>query len=337
MSTNNLDRKQLLLDVSKADAHLISANGRPGRPWLISCVAAMKTMVEVVKKIISVISKGDILARKKYSMTEARIRRFIKEGRGKGVGPNYKPWHMVSDVPSLGRVHRPYGNKTRRQHHLLSDNEYFAFLLFEWDDNIVDIREQYPFIDRRETMEIAARHGIRHPVDPQSGALWVITTDFLLTIRNVNGTSLIARTVKQAETLGNKRTLEKLEIERRLCERHHVEWKILTNQQLKNQFTANLAWIYDNNVLDLDSPVSIADEILCKEIARIKSAEPYVPIKNACRIIDERIGWSKGDALAGLRRLLWRKRITTNLNVPKLSDLPISEFEIAKGNLSHEE
>lgn len=267
------------------------------------------------------------MARKKYSMTEARIRRFIKEGRGKGNGANYKPWHTVADVPSLGRVHRPYGNKARRQHHLLSDNEYFAFLLFEWDDDIIDIREQYPLLDRRETMEIAARCRIRHPVDPQSGALWVMTTDFLLTIRTQTGTDLIARSVKQSEDLANKRTLEKLEIERRVWERRQVGWKILTEKQLKSQFTSNLAWIYDNDIFDRESQEHILDRF-CQEFDRIKFSDQYLSVKKACRIIDARMGCVDGDGLAMLRALLWNKRITTNLNLPKLSDQPIREFAL---------
>ncbi len=276
------------------------------------------------------------MARKKYSMTEARIRRFIREGRGKGDGPNYKPWHKVSDVPSLGRVHRPFGIKASRQHHLLSDNEYYAFLLFEWDDRVIDIREQYPLLDRRETVEIAARCGVKYPVDPLSGALWVLTIDFLLTVKTKNGTELIARTVKQAESLSDKRTLEKLEIERRFWECRKVEWKILTDQQLKNQFTSNLAWIFDKETNLINRQNSIIDETLCREIPLIKSVEPYIPIKKACGVIDEQSGYPQGDSLAALRRLLWCKRILTNLNLSRLSDLPISEFELAKGAFNHE-
>lgn len=275
------------------------------------------------------------MARKKYSMTEARIRRFIQEGRGKGSGAEYKPWHTVADVPSLGRVHRPYGNKTKRQHHLLSDNEYFAFLLFEWDDNVIDIREQYPLLDRRETTEIAARYGIKHPVDPQSGALWVMTTDFLLTIETESGTDLVARSIKQSDDLANQRALEKLEIERRYWERRQIEWKLLTEEQLKSQFTSNLAWIYDNDIFDRRSREHILDRF-CQEFVLIKSTDQYLPVKKACRIIDERMARVEGDGLATLRTLLWCKRITTNLDLSKLFDQPISKFALWKGAPVHE-
>ena len=118
------------------------------------------------------------MARKRYGFNEAKIKRYTRQGRGAGVGKDYKPWVTVADVPSLGRVHRVFCPKTEREHHLLSDNEYYAFLLQWWNDNVIDIREQFPLLDRKKTLEIAALCGIRHPVDPISGALWVITTDF---------------------------------------------------------------------------------------------------------------------------------------------------------------
>lgn len=39
-------------------------------------------------------------------MDEALIARCLKDGRGTGLGADYKPWPRISDVPSLGRSHR---------------------------------------------------------------------------------------------------------------------------------------------------------------------------------------------------------------------------------------
>ena len=272
------------------------------------------------------------MARKKYSMTEARIRRFIREGRGKGSGSNYKPWHRVSDVPSLGRVHRPFGNKAGRQHHLLSDNEYFSFLIAEWDDNVIDIREQFPLLERHETVEIALSCGVKHPVDPHSQALWVLTTDQLLTVNTNNGIQLVARTIKQADDLGDERTLEKLEIERRYWMRRGVAWEIVTNLQLKNQYTKNLALIFDNQALDPERQQSMINEVVYRELVKVKHLHPYTPVKIICSSIDRQYGYLNGESLAALRRLLWSKRIWIDLNVRNIQDLPIHQFEILKGN-----
>ena len=61
------------------------------------------------------------MTRRRYVFDEARVQRFLAEGRGTGDGPHYRPWLQVQDVSSMGRSHRPFGIKTQRVHHLLSD------------------------------------------------------------------------------------------------------------------------------------------------------------------------------------------------------------------------
>ena len=91
-----------------------------------------------------------------YGFDEAKIARFLKEGRGVGAGPNYTPWLTVQDVPSRGRSHRFEGRVTGRIHQLLSDLEYRALLIYDWSDAVSDIREQFP-LDRDDTRLALAR------------------------------------------------------------------------------------------------------------------------------------------------------------------------------------
>ena len=71
------------------------------------------------------------MAKSQQSLSELQIVRRIKDGRGQGFGKQYRPWLYVQDVPSEGRSHRIYSHKTGRVHHLLSDLELAAFLVFE--------------------------------------------------------------------------------------------------------------------------------------------------------------------------------------------------------------
>lgn len=124
----------------------------------------------------------------RYGFDEAKITRFRKEGRGLGVGFDYKPWLTVGDVPSHGRAQRLRGIHTDRFHHLLSDGERNAFLIFDHFDNATDIREQIP-LDDEETQAIAEDACIRHPVDRTSRVPLVQTTDFLIDLEQ-NGRSV---------------------------------------------------------------------------------------------------------------------------------------------------
>jgi hypothetical protein len=49
---------------------------------------------------------------KKYEWTEAKFKKYLKEGRGQGTGKDYKPWLKTYSVPSRGKraPHRAYEN-----------------------------------------------------------------------------------------------------------------------------------------------------------------------------------------------------------------------------------
>lgn len=44
------------------------------------------------------------MPKRQTGWTEAKISRYLKEGRGQGELALYKPWLTVQDVPSMGRV-----------------------------------------------------------------------------------------------------------------------------------------------------------------------------------------------------------------------------------------
>lgn len=59
--------------------------------------------------------------------------------------------------------------------------ELSYFYLFDWSDNVYDIREQYPILEMPDVIEIADKAGIRYPFDNVSGFTYVLTSDFLIT------------------------------------------------------------------------------------------------------------------------------------------------------------
>lgn len=57
------------------------------------------------------------MPRFRLKYTEEKIKKLIRQGRGKGEGKDYLPWLQVGDFSSKGRSHRVYGIKTDRIHH----------------------------------------------------------------------------------------------------------------------------------------------------------------------------------------------------------------------------
>lgn len=191
------------------------------------------------------------MPKRQTGWTEAKISRYIKEGRGQGELAFYKPWLTIQDVPSSGRVHRFIGWKTTREHHLFSDLEFNYHCFSDWAENILDIREQFP-LERELTSKIADDLGIAHPIDKKTNTPIVMTTDCFLTMRE--GASIVykARTMKYEKDLNDKRVIEKFEIEKCYWEQQGIDWAIVTEKELPATFISNLKFLRDAYFVDDD-------------------------------------------------------------------------------------
>ncbi|MBP2659705.1 MAG: Tn7-like transposition protein [Firmicutes bacterium] len=266
------------------------------------------------------------MARYRTSWTEDKIARYVKEGRGSGEGNAYKPWLTVQDVPSMGRVTRLPGWKTNRLHHLLSDNETRYFYLANFADNVIDIREQYP-LPREDTMEIAERLNIRHPVDLMTKVNIPLTTDFLLTIRQDDKTIYIARTIKPKKELEKKRVIEKFDIEQQYWKSKEINWGIVTDEDIPKVVAENIQWIHSAYWLEGlpdFSEQDLADmlNVICDRLSNSKDN-----VASFCSEMDEEFRVINGTFLFLFKHLLAKKIVRTNWDIPITPRDSISRFE----------
>lgn len=183
------------------------------------------------------------MAKRTRIWNEAKYRKYLAEGRGQGELMEYKPWVQVQDFPSKGIVSRVKGRTTGRIHHLMSNLELRYFLLLDWSEKTMDIREQCPLDEIADAIGIADACGIRYPYDNVSGFPYVLTTDFLIT---VNG-GYVARAIKPKTELQKLRVREKLEIERRYWLKRNVEWRIITEDEIPSTKIRNIEWLCSGN------------------------------------------------------------------------------------------
>lgn len=149
------------------------------------------------------------------------------EGIGCGYGENYKPYLTVQNTRS--RVKRGVTTLAtcgERVVHYFSHAELMALLLFDWDDSVIDIREQYP-LNPEDTVVIAQDLHVPHPGHTRGGV--VMTTDLLVTYRSQETGERIDKAfqVKSSRTDLTERVYEKLAIEQRYWKMHNVEWQLL--------------------------------------------------------------------------------------------------------------
>ncbi|OMD99962.1 transposase [Paenibacillus odorifer] len=263
------------------------------------------------------------MAKRKREITEAKIERFIKEGRGQGTGKDYTPWLRVQDVPSEGRATRGVGWTTGRRHELLSDIERDYCYLLDYSDGVSDIREQFPLLPLEETKLIAERIGVKHPADPKTGIAIVMTSDFLVTYKEKK----YARTVKPFSELENERTIAKFEIERVYWTERHVDWGIITDHDLPDILIRNIEWVHKEYHNDDVSELGVfviqnLQKILSE---RLSSGEN---IARGCSICDEQLGLEIGTSLALFRHFIARKIWSVNMNERIIPSHPAKDFMI---------
>ena len=249
----------------------------------------------------------------KSEWSSSKYKRYIKEGRGQGVGQYYKPWVKTSDYASTGRASRIHGVKTGRIHHLHSDNQLRAFLIFEFSDQIqvVDIRESYPLLDVMEVIDNKDNLRFDKFCDKETGEPLVICTNFLLTVKDTAGNEkLVARTVKNTSELSKKITLEKLEIERRYWKYKGIEWNIITEKQISRQLCKNIEWVRETLLDDgIIEKSSLAKRLLVYLLSNLT-----LNIKRLLKEFDEAEELVAGTALYLFRYLIATKQIKINMN-----------------------
>lgn len=157
----------------------------------------------------------------------------IKEHRGEGTGANYKPWIYINELNSQGTSTAVVDYKHGRTIQLLSQGEVYYYYLLRWQDDVIDIREQYP-LDLNLTIKISNDLGFKHPKDNSTH----MTTDLLVTKKD--GT-LEAYSIKSnKKILDEPRTLEKLYIEKLYWEAKHVPFHLKYKSEINRTLIQNI-------------------------------------------------------------------------------------------------
>ena len=249
------------------------------------------------------------MGKKQYWNSEATNARWIKEGRGQGIGAEYKPWLTVRDVPSEGRSHRVFGHLTHRTHHLLSDLELATFLLLQWRKSTLDIREQFP-LDIMITKRLCEEAGIEHP--SINGVAQFMSTDFLIT-SNENSRESFAVQVKSSARFEDERTIEKLEVERRYWQEKSIPWYLVTEKEIPTVVFKNIEWFYSLQKQEISSEdESGYFEFYLKQITLHRNRT----IIDLCKHLDSTYDLELGESLFQLRLLLARRYFHFDISIP---------------------
>ncbi len=262
--------------------------------------------------------------------TEAVIERFEKEGRGKGEGASYQPWLYIGDFSSLGRTHDPHGIKTNRPHQLFSDNERDFFLMLEWSDDVIDIREQFP-LPRDKTMEVAMELGIQHPFYPGTHVPTVMTVDFMVTRRRDGKEFLEAFNVKPTSEAEDVGSLLKLEVQRETLARMSIPHHLVFDTLIPAQQVTNIAWARGGQRRPNEEELypGFFDDQMLAMTSDLAATRFDGSLAQYCKQFDSKAGIASGTGLRIARMLMARRHIRFDLGLPAPERAHISQFTVA--------
>lgn len=247
------------------------------------------------------------MSRSRRAWNQSTYNKYLREGRGQGVGTDYNPWIHVQDFPSLGMVSRVSGTTTGRIHHLMSNLELSLFYLLDWSDDVLDIREQYPLLDLTQAVEIAEKANIKYPYDTKSGFPYVLTSDFYLETRQ--GTRVVS--VKSSSELGKPRVQEKLEIERRYWTMRGVGWNIVTENEINRTKASNIEWLSQAKDLAVFG-MSELTQNACREYFLESYHAACYTLAALFKAVESAFGLIAGMGLNIYKHLVYWKRIVFN-------------------------
>lgn len=260
--------------------------------------------------------------------TEKKIAQMQAEGHGRGVGKGYLPWIHVRDFSSRGTSRRAPSAKTGRTHQLLSDVEYYLFLLLDWSRDFTDIREQYP-LDRDTTQDVARSLGIRHPCYPNTHIPTVMTVDFLCTRANVEN-EFVAFDAKRTEEAENENSLLKLEIQRATLELMGIPHHLVYHSDLPAQKIRNIEWIRGSavNEGEVELRAGYWASMSIRMSQMLSSARSDLLLTEFCTHFDTINSAPLGTGLRTARLLMLDRVLAPDLSLAALEKAPIGTFRL---------
>lgn len=210
------------------------------------------------------------------------------------------------------------GMKSGRTHHFLSDLEFHYFLLLEFSDQVVDIREQYPLFATSKARDIAAEMGIQYPVFVGTQLPYVMTSDFVVTLQIPGERKRLAvRSCKYEKEFvdpnSGLNTIDKLDLERAIwADKSVTDWKIVTEKVGGPTLFQNLEWLHKS--VRMGGQLAIAADQQSQFIELVmKVADGNRTMSSVVRAASSPTGIPYRSGMQLFKHLLWTKSIVTDI------------------------
>lgn len=182
----------------------------------------------------------------------------LKQKRGSGYGASYKPWINTNEFPGhLGVHHNLVDWKTGRQLQLLSDGELWQYLILRWNDEVTDIREQYP-LDTEVTSVLYEDYSKFHHPSDKNGLLHM-TSDLLVDYADRHQEVYSVKASRDELLKTGKKTenmIIRLTVEKRYWTGRDVKWHLVFKEDMNRAYAENIS-----SVIYYWKPSEVVDKV----------------------------------------------------------------------------
>ena len=187
-------------------------------------------------------------------MRKASVKNKIKAGKGQGTGATYQAFISASESHSEGTTAEFRDWKTGRIVTCLSQGEKMFYHILRWNDEVVDIQEQYP-LDNKLVDAVVAKLSKEDAIllpDELQDNREPYTADFLVTMANGDKRAYqVKRNRMQINTLHDKR---RIAIEGTYWNCLHIPFKLIYAEDIDEAYYNNIAravrYYDESNVFD---------------------------------------------------------------------------------------
>jgi hypothetical protein len=258
----------------------------------------------------------------------------------------YKPFLLIHDFSSLGRVSRI--KYKGREIHTMSDLETTVLSELLWSDRVVDIRDQVALSkkepkpgpvgkkedpDRLATERIAEQMGVRHPI-MQDGNLAIMTTDLVARLKS--GTRLRAFSIKPLAAVARRagaadrsvrRTIEKLEIERRYWRELDADWFLVTDADVCPIRKMNIGLLLSTPSPDHPNHEAYWVDRLAQTLEAVLS-QTLMPLEAIARTLAGEWMVSPARIIENIRLLCAHRFLEFDMSVPFSQTMAANSFRV---------
>lgn len=217
----------------------------------------------------------------------------LRENRGTGTKESYKPWIKIREINSIGVSTSFPDWKHGRMVQLLSRGELAYYLLLRWNDDVDDIREQFP-LDIERTDAIAEKLGFRK----KRNGKYRMTTDMLVTM--IDG-SLFAVSINntRADLKKSDRKVELQMIEYYYWKSLGVPWKILYKEDINSIEVENIMDIVSYyNMKTVPDEIGLVKYLIAHKYILVDLKSP-IDYKQLIEAVKEDEIWKKYSYMLG--------------------------------------